>query len=244
MTLPKAVGDCSVCPRLCRDVCPVAVHSFRDDFIPSEKMRSVAAALGHAAGVVDPMRLLACTDCGACSAHCLLSIPVAPWLDHARLTIGEEVQAAPPAPAAEAVDSRDLPENARFLPTCTPTQGQPSDRAEHLAPTGHDESQPAGRRCAPAVPEGHDAVPPAHIAAPLLGNTCCGERLDPRVGDPGLRKRMAEGMLWHLPDGAVIAVHNARCAAHLQAVAGDRLRVLAVVGDSADASDNEPAGAP
>ena len=31
----SVVIECVVCPRLCRDACPVAVHAARDDLVPS-----------------------------------------------------------------------------------------------------------------------------------------------------------------------------------------------------------------
>ncbi len=230
MSLPKAVADCSVCPRLCRDVCPVAVHGFRDDFIPSEKMRSVAGALGHGAGLVDPQRLLACTDCGACTAYCLLSIPIAPWLDEARELTGVK-QNSSPVQSCETLDADALPADFIVLPVCSCASAPARERDETGAPKGSVEGVDGGLRCVPKIGSGHNDVPHPGVHLPVIGSTCCGQRLDASVGDSELRRRMARAMLSGIADGATVVVENPACAGHLQACADDRLRVVAIVGD-------------
>lgn len=229
--MDEAVADCSVCPRLCRDVCPVAVHGQREDFIPSEKMRGVAAAFGHSAGVADPERLLACTDCGACSAYCLLSIPVAPWLAQARKHLDVVVQSAPGDPPAPAVASSDLPENTVILPVCCASE-DPAQRRVRAAPAQTEGAPDAGLRVTPGRPPGHDAKPPSGHHWPALGSTCCGATLDPRVGDLGLRDRMANAMLAEIQDGSTVLVATARCAAHLHQAAAGRVSVVTTAADA------------
>lgn len=236
MTLPAAVADCSVCPRLCRDVCPVAVHAFRDDFIPSEKMRGVAAALGHAAGVADAQRLLACTDCGACSAYCLLSIPVAPWLAEARARLSIATQQVAAVAEAPQIERAMLPARAVMLPVCLPSDPPAHHRDEAGAPRDTGGSSAAGLRCVPAIATSHDADAPTGVHVPALGSNCCGARLDPSVGDADLRDRMAAAMMAQLPDESLVVVHNPHCAAHLRRVAAGRVdvRSLAASEDSAN----------
>lgn len=229
MTLPQEVSSCAICPRLCRDVCPVAVHAGRDDLVPSEKMRAVAALLGAAAGVIDGERLSACTDCGACTEHCLLAIPVAPWLDAARQRWVEHEQGVlPPAPPedppAQTLGPEDVPEQAWLLRTCG---GSPDGCRDRL---GLEQGQrhlgsavgPHPGRCDPA-----EAAPgvPGRLHEPALGSTCCGQRLHMGVGGIELRRRMAVAMVEALPDQALVVVADAACAGHLAAAVGDRLQV-------------------
>ncbi len=98
---------CQLCLSLCRDVCPVAVHSFRDDLLPNHKVR--AAVLVLEGGSASLEQLDACTDCGACTSYCHFDVPVADYLARAR----ERVQPPPtprlaPAPARQ-LRAADLP---------------------------------------------------------------------------------------------------------------------------------------
>ncbi len=226
MTVPAPVLDCSICPRLCRDVCPVAVHGLRDQFIPNEKMRAVAAVLGHPAGVADTMRLLACTDCGACSEYCLYSIPVASWLDEAINQLDGLVATPPPVdPPAACLDVDEVGDAVMMLATCRESEGLARERTRRHAPRGNADSPLSATRS--QWPAGLDKSE-FSVVNPALGSGCCGQRLSPDVGDHDLRDRMAQGMLATVPDDATVCVHNVLCAGHLQRVAGGRVHVVTV----------------
>ncbi len=240
MSLPQEVASCAICPRLCRDVCPVAVHAGRDDLVPSEKMRAVAALMVAQAGVVDGERLMACTDCGACTEHCLLQIPVAPWLDagRQRWLEHESGQLPPPPPSdppAKPIMERELPEHTWLLTTCG---GQPDGSRSRLRLT-------QGPRLPGATVDERPATfdPGADLAdatliqrhEPPMGSTCCGQRLHEGVGGEGLRQAMARAMVADLPDGATVVVSHPECAGHLAACTGERLRVRLLT--APDASD-------
>jgi len=228
--LPGRVGDCAVCPRLCRDVCPVAVHGYRDDFIPSEKMRGVAATLGYAAAEQGDERLLACTDCGACTDYCLLSVPVASWLSDAVKRAGGPSDAypkAPDPPEIPALSASELEPDAVLLSTCDSdfdgaatrmTAGAPA-ASEGAAALEHKRANPAA-----LLPGDHGLA----SAQPALGSTCCGATLRAGVGDDGLRARMARAMVADVRDGAQLVVCEGRCGAWIAAAVGDRLRVVRV----------------
>lgn len=232
MSLPLEVKSCAVCPRLCRDVCPVGVHAWRDDLIPSEKMRAVASMMGEVGGVAALERLLACTDCRACTEHCLLAIPVAAWLDASRQRWAQEREEAlppHPEPAPELpvfVPGASIgPAGLFALATCA---GAPDGcRAELQLDQG-----PEVTRTRPEVGARRDDPWPglADLGArrhePPMGSTCCGQRLRAGVGDPELADRMARAMVAGIPDGATVVVADGACGAHLQRAVGGRLRLL------------------
>ncbi len=247
--LPEPVASCSACPRLCRDACPVAVHSGRDDFIPSEKMRSVAALLGSTGATMERERLLACTDCGACTEHCLIDIPVAALLGAAARQIGA---AATKAPAAETVQLDSLGLDGGVVHLLTTCGGHPIDcggeidLAALVGPAGP--AGPADPAQAPAPPRRVEdpgrRVPASYevvVVAPPLGSVCCGATLPAEVGDSELRARMARAMIATVPDGAVVVAGSPACALHLQQVAGPRLRVVALAGTAAAPGGRAPA---
>jgi len=196
---------CSLCLNLCMDVCPVSVHSGRSDLTPNVKMRSAAAVLEIRPGAPTLALLDACTDCGACTAHCVLGVDVSRWLEQAREELRQEagLPAATARPAAAALASiapSEVPSDALALALCT---GCP-DPAERL---------PGIRRL---------EVP--------LGSACCGARL-PDLADAGadlddLHLSMGRGMLSEAPDGAAVVVTDADCAAHLAAATAGRVRVI------------------
>ena len=189
---------CNLCLNLCRDVCPVAVHAGRDDLVPNEKTRAAAAALGLREGPLSTELLDACTDCGACTEYCLLDVPVFDWLDRARAFRPDLPPRPAPArrPAAPAATAAELSADALALTCCTGSP-DPADQVMGI------------RRL---------AVP--------LGSSCCGARLPEGVGGPELADRMARGMLALAPDGAVVAVTDAGCAAQLAHAAGGRVQVV------------------
>ncbi|MCB9687208.1 MAG: hypothetical protein H6735_19365 [Alphaproteobacteria bacterium] len=81
----SAWDTCRVCPRLCRDGCPVATGSAREAAVPTW----IATTLhGWQAGTVSAEDAAAsatlCTDCGACQEHCHLHRPVPELLRDAR----------------------------------------------------------------------------------------------------------------------------------------------------------------
>lgn len=235
-TIPVAVGDCCVCPRLCRDVCPVAVHSFRDDFVPSEKMRAVSAAIGFSATPDVTERLMACTDCGACTDYCLFSVPVASWLSELRKANDAALTAytvIPSPPPCAVIDAADLHPDAVLLSTCG---GDPDTAREHVVAGGpnapEDAPDPCLHRDDPAEKLAGGVERPEHT--PPRGDTCCGERLRAGVGDSGLRQRMARAMVNGIADGTQVVVCDKRCGAHLQAAVGERLHVVALNGAAGD----------
>jgi len=200
---------CSLCLNLCMDVCPVAVHSGRSDLMPNVKMRSAAAVLEIRPGEPALPLLDACTDCGACTAHCVLGVDVSAWLEKARdeLRQQEGVPAAVARVAPQplvAIAPSDVPSDALALALCT----ECPDPAERL---------PGIRRL---------DVP--------LGSACCGARL-PALEGAGedladLHRAMGRGMLSEAPDGATVVVTDAGCAAHLAAAVEGRVRVI-LLGD-------------
>ena len=218
------VIECVVCPRLCRDACPVAVHAARDDLVPSEKMRSAAAVFGASALGIWPERLAACTGCGACTSHCLLQVPVASWLALARERGGHEFASEPVDPASVPVLNQPP---TGWLATCAPIPPI-DDRARSLLPAERAQIAPPPRK-----PMVDDAVPEI---APAHGSTCCGAHLSTDVADAGLRARMAAAMLAGVADGAVVAVANRRCACWLATVAQGRVQV-GVPGDDGPSDD-------
>ena len=96
---PSALESCVYCPKLCRDVCPVAVGSAREAATPTAMM---TAPWSVAHGFLSPkegLRAAAlCTSCGACTTACKLDRPVAELLREARAEFGP---AQAPAPVGE-----------------------------------------------------------------------------------------------------------------------------------------------
>ncbi len=224
-----AAMDCVTCPRLCRDVCPVAVQSGRDDLVPSELMRSVAAAFGRPGLQVEPERLRACTACGACGERCLLAVPVPAWLAAARAVADVDLIGATDEPATldsapgqgPDADADAIADAVAVVATCG--DPLPLDARAY----GLDAAVRAPLRSTPRLPANPRDLPQWRVSA---GASCCGARLDPRVGDPGLRERMAEAMIEELvrraSAGVAVVVADRACASWLQRVAGSRLRVL------------------
>ncbi len=231
MNLPQEVASCAICPRLCRDVCPVAVHAGRDDLVPSEKMRAVAGLMGAAAGVADGERLMACTDCGACTEHCLLQIPVASWLDAGRERwLAHEAGALPPPPPDDplppAIEADQIEPGTWLLTTCG---GAPDGSRERLrlAEGPREVGSPCDERpakCDPAA--GLHAIDGLLRHKAPMGSTCCGQHLHPGVGGADLRGDMARAMVAGIPNGATVLVADGACAGHLAASVGERLHIV------------------
>jgi hypothetical protein len=85
MTLEANLAICSLCPRLCRPVCPVAVGTAREAAVPS----LIAATLidwqrGRISGAIAEQAATLCTDCGACEQLCHLHRPLPALLREAR----------------------------------------------------------------------------------------------------------------------------------------------------------------
>lgn len=93
---PHLYTTCAFCPRLCRHVCPVAVATSREAATPSAMM--TAAWLGEAGAQPLSLGLAAaslCVDCGACTTHCKVHVPVSERLIGFRAAHGLAIEAAP-----------------------------------------------------------------------------------------------------------------------------------------------------
>jgi Fe-S oxidoreductase len=77
---------CTYCPKLCRDVCPVAIGESRETLIPTHKMSLLALAqtdqIPHDQELAEIA--FACTNCGACTAVCKHDMEPASALFHKR----------------------------------------------------------------------------------------------------------------------------------------------------------------
>ncbi len=88
----SAIDTCSLCPRLCRPSCPVAVSSGREAAVPAliaEVLR--AASAGRVSGDLARSAASLCVDCGRCQDHCHLHIPLPEALRAARRQVGDPV---------------------------------------------------------------------------------------------------------------------------------------------------------
>ncbi len=76
---------CRVCPRLCRDACPVATGSGREAAVPMW-IATTLHAWEHQGGSKEDAAAAAtlCTDCGGCRDHCHLHRPLPELLRAAR----------------------------------------------------------------------------------------------------------------------------------------------------------------
>lgn len=134
---------CRLCLSLCRDLCPVAVHAFRDDLLPNHKVRAAAVALQG--GEASLEQLDACTDCGACTEFCHFDVPVADFLAEARATLQP-----PPAPrlapaSARPLGAADLPAARRMA--CCGNDAPELDLPEVVPPLGSSS-------CGATLPDG------------------------------------------------------------------------------------------
>lgn len=76
---------CSLCPRLCRPACPVAVGSLREAAVPAAIARVVVDwDRGRTSPELAAQAVTLCVDCGACEAWCHLGMPLPEILREAR----------------------------------------------------------------------------------------------------------------------------------------------------------------
>jgi hypothetical protein len=99
------LDTCRLCPRLCRDACPVSAAA-SEVGTPT----FLAEILGrHEEGRVDDATardaVTRCTDCGGCQEHCHLHRPLPTWLREARAALL-------PRPAVAPVGEVDGPDDA------------------------------------------------------------------------------------------------------------------------------------
>jgi hypothetical protein len=85
VSLESGLSLCSLCPRLCRHVCPVATGTAREAAVPA----LIAATLidwqrGRASSALAEQASTLCTDCGACEALCHLHRPLPRLLRESR----------------------------------------------------------------------------------------------------------------------------------------------------------------
>ncbi len=83
--MSQAFDTCSLCPRLCRSACPVAVGTSREAAVPAV-IAEVARAWERGDVDADLAReaVTLCVDCGACEAFCHLGVPLPEALAAAR----------------------------------------------------------------------------------------------------------------------------------------------------------------
>jgi ferredoxin len=102
--LPVQVDTCTLCPRLCRVVCPVATGTGREASVPT----AMAAVVrewqhGRATDALTWEAVTLCTDCGACAAHCHLGRPLPDALRWVRQQLQPPTPPAAPSPLAPIV---------------------------------------------------------------------------------------------------------------------------------------------
>lgn len=84
-----SLGTCTLCPRLCRSACPVAVSTAREAAVPTLiadvllawERHEVDAALARDAAAL-------CTGCGACARYCHLGEPLPDRIRAAQHALG------------------------------------------------------------------------------------------------------------------------------------------------------------
>lgn len=149
---------CAYCPRLCRHVCPVAVGSALESATPTQMMTVAWLALGPG-GHAEPLAgTNLCVDCGACTAHCMLHVPVASRLAEFRAALG--------APLVSAEALRPISGDGSVVAIlCSETEPPPA--GTHLLTLdalGHDAWRAGDRRV------------PARVGAHLAGRTAITDR--------------------------------------------------------------------
>lgn len=122
------VQTCSVCPRLCRHACPVAVGTGREAATPT----ALAGALvDYGRGLLDAADALGaatlCVDCGACQDACHIDRPLPELLREARAMLEPE-PALPPLPTIP-LDGVDV--------VLEVTEGDAATWAAEHAPSAH-----------------------------------------------------------------------------------------------------------
>jgi ferredoxin len=90
---------CSLCPRLCRDACPVATGSAREATVPAWIGATLREwELGRLPDSAALEAATACVDCGGCRDHCHLHVPLPEYLRTVRAALVEAPPIAPLAP--------------------------------------------------------------------------------------------------------------------------------------------------
>ena len=93
------LSRCTLCPRLCRAACPVAVGSAREASVPTQIAGVLLdAAEGRVSRELAAEAATLCTDCGACEEHCHLHQPLPRLIREARALYVEVVPPQVPAP--------------------------------------------------------------------------------------------------------------------------------------------------
>jgi hypothetical protein len=106
---------CSLCPRLCRDGCPVATGSAREATVPAWIASTLREwELGRLDDNAAIEAATACVDCGGCRDHCHLHVPLPEYLRTVRAKLVAPPPIAPLAPiegegAWVAVETDDRP---------------------------------------------------------------------------------------------------------------------------------------
>lgn len=89
---------CSLCPRLCRDACPVATGSAREATVPAWIGATLREwELGRLPDAAALEAATACVDCGGCRDNCHLHVPLPEYLRTVRARLDV---LPPPAPLA------------------------------------------------------------------------------------------------------------------------------------------------
>jgi ferredoxin len=155
-------ASCAFCPRLCRHVCPVAVGTALESATPTQMMTVAWLALGERVGGGSEHAVAGtelCIDCGACTAHCKLHVPVAALLAEFRVSLGvARPQAEPLLPIVG--DERAV------VILCSEISPPPRTHLRTSDALGY------------AAWRGGDAQVPARVAQHLAGRTAVTDRGD------------------------------------------------------------------
>lgn len=92
---------CTLCPRLCRDGCPVATGSAREATVPGWIANTLREwELGRLPDSAAIEAATACVDCGGCRDHCHLHVPLPEYLR----TVRAKLLPAPPVASLEPIE--------------------------------------------------------------------------------------------------------------------------------------------
>lgn len=128
----SGLDACVLCPRLCRDACPVATGSAREAAVPTwiaTVLREWEARRLPASVAREAVTL--CTDCGACRDACHLDRPLPELLRRARAELLEAPATEPLGPITGAGDLVAIEADERPLAALLATRlGRPVRRWE------------------------------------------------------------------------------------------------------------------